>query len=76
MAALGSALSAQLGSTAPTAWKRSSSSKARNKVSTITRATASEPKIEEVAAAVDSKILLPKGEYCVSNSKTFRRKTR
>ena len=75
MAALGSALSTQLCSTAPAAWKRSSKAQAR-KVSTVTRATASEPKIEEVAAAVDSKILLPKGEYCVNNSKTFRRKTR
>ena len=75
MAALGSALSNQLGFTASTALKRSSMAQAR-KVSTVTRASTSEPKIEELAAAVDSKSLLPKGEYCVNNSKTFRRKAR
>ena len=77
MAALGSALSsAQLRSTASAALrKQKQGPSAARKVSTVTRAS-TEPKIVEVAAAVDSKMLLPKGEYCEDNNKTFRRPTR
>jgi hypothetical protein len=78
MAALGSALTSQLRSPAPTALRKQRGSKIskRAAVSTVVRAASTENKIESVAAAVDSTLLLPKGEYCESHHKTFRRPTR
>lgn len=74
MAALGSALSSQLRAPAPTAWK--GKKQARAKRATPVRAASTENKIEEVAAAVDPKALLPKGLYCESHHQTIRRPTR
>ena len=74
MAALGSALSSQLRAPAPTAWK--AKKQARAKRATPVRAASTENKIEEVAAAVDPKALLPKGLYCESHHQAIRRPTR
>ena len=74
MAALGSALSSQLRAPAPTAWK--GKKQARAKRATPVRAASTENKIEEVAAAVDPKALLPKGLYCESHHQAIRRPTR
>ena len=74
MAALGSALSSQLRAPAPTAWK--GKKQARAKRATPVRAASTENKIEEVAAAVDPKELLPKGLYCESHHQAIRRPPR
>jgi hypothetical protein len=74
MAALGSALSTQL--RAPSVqWKGKAkrTTKARN---APVRAASTENKIEDVAAAVDSKVFLPQGLYCESNFQAIRRPTR
>lgn len=73
MAALGSALSTQL--RAPSAqWK--AKAKRATKARCAVRAASTENKIEDVAAAVDPKALLPEGLYCESNYKAIRRPTR
>jgi hypothetical protein len=72
MAALGSALSSQLRAPAPAAWR--GKKQARASRAQPVRATAN--KIEDVAAAVDPKDLLPPGLYCESFNRAKRRPTR
>ena len=74
MAALGSALSTQL--RAPSAHLKAKAKRATKARCAPVRAASTENKIEDVAAAVDPKALLPEGLYCESNYKAIRRPTR
>jgi|AntAceMinimDraft_5_1070358.scaffolds.fasta_scaffold33877_3 hypothetical protein len=85
MAALGSALSCQL--SVRGAWKqatrgststRGANAHARSRAPLLVTAASTERQIDiqEVAAAVDSKLLLPKGLYCESHHQALRRPTR
>ena len=74
MAALGSALSTQL--RAPSAQWKAKAKRATKARCAPVRAASTENKIEDVAAAVDPKALLPEGLYCESNYKAIRRPTR
>jgi|TARA_B110000977_G_scaffold130957_1_gene166895 hypothetical protein len=74
MAALGSALSTQL-RTPSTQWK-GKAKRATTARKSVVRAASTENKIEDVAAAIDPKALLPEGLYCESNYQAVRRPTR